>query len=273
MPEPPPAELSAALAAGAGRLGPFARVEYFADVDSTNDIALARAAAGAPHGAVVLADHQRAGRGRQGRAWFSPPGAGLYLSAIVRRGHWGDGLSLLTLATGVAVARGLSAATGLDLELKWPNDVVIGRPWRKLAGILAESVTTSGRVDAVVLGIGINVRRSAFPPDLADRASALELETDRPVDPASCAVEVLAALAEAMETLGRGDRAAILQAWRGFGRAGLGGVVVRWDDRHVARRGIARDVDEAGALLVETGDGRVERLIAGEVRWDRMSRD
>jgi BirA family transcriptional regulator, biotin operon repressor / biotin---[acetyl-CoA-carboxylase] ligase len=272
MPGPPPADLARAIAAAVPRLGPFARIEYFAEVESTNDIALARAAAGAPHGLVIIADMQRAGRGRHGRDWFSPPGAGLYMSAIVRRDAWGDAPSLVTLAGGVGVARGLKAATGLALELKWPNDVVIGRPWRKLAGILSESATVGARMDAVVVGIGVNLRHSAFPAALAGRATAIEMETDRPVDPAACAVEVLAAFAEVVRMLGRGDHAAILDAWRQFGRAGLGGAPVHWNDRTGERRGRARDLDEGGALLVEA-DGRIERLVAGEVLWDRMSRE
>jgi BirA family transcriptional regulator, biotin operon repressor / biotin---[acetyl-CoA-carboxylase] ligase len=272
MPNPPPADLARALAVAMPRLGPFARVEYFAEVDSTNDIALARAAAGAPHGLVVTADMQRAGRGRQGREWFSPPGAGLYLSVIVRRDAWGDAPSLVTLAAGVAVARGLRAATGLTVELKWPNDVVIGRPWRKLAGILSESISVGSRMDAVVVGIGVNVRRSAFPASLAGRATAIEMETDRPVDPAACTVEMLAAFAEVVRMLGRGEHSPVVDAWKQFGRAGLGGSPVHWNDQQGARHGLARDVDETGALVVET-DGRTERLVAGEVLWDRMNRE
>jgi BirA family biotin operon repressor/biotin-[acetyl-CoA-carboxylase] ligase len=272
MPGQPPADLARALTAAATRLGPFGRVEYFAEVESTNDIALDRAARGAPHGLVVIADMQRAGRGRQGRDWFSPPGAGLYLSAVVRRDAWGEALSLVTLAAGVAVARGLRAATGLAVELKWPNDVVIGRPWRKLAGILAESVSVGSRIDAVAVGMGVNLRRSAFPPALAERATAIEMETDRPVDPSACAVEILASFADVVRMLGRGDRSAVLDAWRQFGQAGLGGRPVRWNDQHGARRGVARDVDETGALVVDA-DGRTERLVAGEVLWDRMSRE
>ena len=272
MSDPLPADVARALAIALPRLGPFGQVEYFADVTSTNDLALARAVQGAPHGTVILADTQRAGRGRQGREWFSPPGSGLYLSAIVRREAWDGALSLVTLAAGVAVVRGLSAATGLVLELKWPNDVVIGRPWRKVAGVLSESASAGSRIDAVVIGIGVNVRRSAFPAELADRATAIEMETDRPVDVAACAVEVLAALADVTQRLGSRDRAGIVAAWRQYGQAGLGGAAVRWNDERGVRRGIARDVDDAGALVVDA-DGQVERLVAGEVLWDRLSRD
>ena len=263
---------AAALAAAAPRLGPFGRLEYFSDVGSTNDIALARAASGAPHGTVILASAQRAGRGRHGRDWFSPADAGVYLSTIVRRDSWDGALSIVTLAAGVAVVQGLSAATGLQLELKWPNDVVIGRPWRKIAGILSESVSVGSRVDAIVIGIGVNVRRSAFPPELIDRATAIDLETDRTVDVSACVVEILAALADAVRMLSRKDAAGIASAWRRYGRAGLGGAAVRWNDQHGVRRGIARDIDDTGALVVES-NGQLERLVAGEVIWDRVQRD
>ncbi len=273
MPDPIPADLARALAAASPRLGPFGRVEYFAEVGSTNDLALDRALRGAPHGTVGTgrrpARRTRADRAARG---FRRPAPGSISLPIVRREAWDGALSLVTLAAGVAVARGLSAATGLAFELKWPNDVVIGRPWRKVAGILSESASIGSRIDAVVVGIGVNVRPSAFPLELADRATAIEMETDRPVDAPACVVEVLAALADVTSSLGRRDRAAIVEAWRQYGRAGLGGEAVRWNDEHGVRRGVARDVDEAGALVVEA-DGQVERLVAGEVLWDRLSRD
>lgn len=272
MSDPLPADLARALASASARLGAFDRVEYFLEVDSTNNLALARALRGTPHGTVVLADAQRAGRGRQGRSWFSPPGAGIYLSAVIRSDAWAGALSLVTLAAGVAVARGLAAATGLALELKWPNDVVIGRPWRKVAGILSESASSGSRIDAVVVGIGVNVRKSAFPPEVADRATAIEMETDRPVDSAACVLEVLAALSDVTLQLGRGERTAILDAWRQYGRAGLGGSQVRWNDEGRVRQGRARDVDETGALVVDV-DGRRERLVAGDVQWERLIRE
>jgi BirA family transcriptional regulator, biotin operon repressor / biotin---[acetyl-CoA-carboxylase] ligase len=188
-----PVELDRALDAAASRLGPFTRVEFLPETGSTNDIALHRAHDGAPHGTVVVADMQTAGRGRRGRAWHSPPEAGVYLSAVLRAEAWAGALSLLTLAAGVAVARAIGSATGLAVELKWPNDVVIGRPWRKLAGILSETAAATPRVDAVVVGIGVNVRGGSFPPEIAHRATALEIELGRPVDRVAFIIELLAA--------------------------------------------------------------------------------
>ncbi len=177
-----PDDLAGALAAHQTRLGPFGHLHYVTDVDSTNTAAMALAHAGAAEGTAVLAGAQRAGRGRLGRTWFSPPGAGLYLSVIVRPPAGAQGLALLTLAAGVAVAQAIEEATGLAIELKWPNDLVAGRPWRKLGGLLCESAGSGAFVDAVVIGIGLNVRPSAYPPAIADRATSLEAELGRDVD-------------------------------------------------------------------------------------------
>lgn len=272
MPDPVPADLARALADAEARLDPFTRIEYYAEIDSTNTLAQKRAAAGRAHGLVILADTQTAGRGRQGRTWFSPPGAGLYMSAVLNPTVFAGTLSLLTLAAGVAAARGIERATGLALELKWPNDVVIGRPWRKIAGILCESVSSGSRVEAVIVGIGVNIRRSAFPATIAHRATALELETDRHIDAASVAVEILAALAEECAGEGPDRSTAIVDAWRKYGRAGLAGAAIHWNDEAGLHHGVARDIADDGALVVQH-DGRLDRLIAGDVQWERLARD
>ncbi len=263
-----PQDLSDAIEAAHARLGAFQQIHYHPEVGSTNDIALALAAAGAAEGTSVLADQQRAGRGRRGRSWFSPPGAGLYVSAIVRPGVAAEWLPLTTLAAGVAVARAVTTVSALPIALKWPNDLVIGSPWRKVGGVLSESAGTGAEIDALVIGIGINLAVTATPPDLAGVATSIEAELGRPVDRAQVTVEVLAELNDVLQRLRAGERAWVCDEWRRFGRAGLGGARVRWDDQGIERSGFARDLDDSGALIVESA-GRVERLIAGEVRWDR----
>jgi BirA family biotin operon repressor/biotin-[acetyl-CoA-carboxylase] ligase len=213
---------------------------------------------------------QTAGRGRRGRDWHSPPEAGVYLSAVLRAEAWDGALSLLTLAAGVAVAQAIRSNTGLAVELKWPNDIVIGRPWRKLAGILCETASATPKIGAVVVGIGVNVRGGAFPQEIADRATALDVELGRPVDRVPFIIELLAALAGVTSNLRRGGGKDIVDTWRSIGSAGLGGAPVRWNDGGTMRRGLARDLAEDGALLVEAG-GRMERLVAGEVIWERLS--
>jgi BirA family biotin operon repressor/biotin-[acetyl-CoA-carboxylase] ligase len=267
--EPLPDDVREALAGHETALGEFGRLRYRARVDSTNDIALALAAAGELEGASVLADSQRAGRGRRGREWFSPSGAGLYLSVIV--GPDPAALSLVTLAAGVAAGRALRAHTHLPIELKWPNDVVVGRPWRKLGGILCETVAAGARIKAVVVGIGLNLRQTAYPPALRDRATAVELEIGRPIDRGRLLLTLLLELRAIMNVLHEGQYERLRMAWAELARAGLGGARVRWNDGAIERRGRAVDIDVDGALIVRS-EGRTERLIAGEVTWEALSR-
>jgi BirA family biotin operon repressor/biotin-[acetyl-CoA-carboxylase] ligase len=265
--EPIPADVACALNGAAARLGGFQRLRFRAETDSTNDIALALALAGEPHGTSVLADVQYAGRGRRGHDWFSPAGAGLYLSIIVRPAAAPGGTPLVTLAAGVAVAQAVRVVSALPVELKWPNDLVIGRPWRKLGGLLCEAVGAGPRLDAVVVGVGLNLRQAAYPRDVAPRATSIEVELGRPIDRAPLVVEVLAAIRAMMEVLDRGDRETVCAEWRRLGEAGLSGSAVRWRDQDVERRGRARGIDADGALLVER-DGHVERVIAGDIEWE-----
>lgn len=261
-------ELALPLAAAGARLGAFRdKVRWIPTIDSTNDRALALAAAGAPEGTTVVAEQQTAGRGRRGRTWFSPPGAGLYVS-IVLRPAGSDTLppavTLLTLTAGVALAEGIQAATGLPLQIKWPNDLVLER--RKLAGILAEAVSgPASGLQAVVLGFGINIRAAAYPPEIAHRATSLEAELGRPVDRGLVLAEALSSLASRYEDLREGRFDAILSAWRALAPSSRG-ATVEWITPAGARQGRTEGIDDSGALLVRTG-GDVERIVAGELTW------
>ena len=252
-----PPEFDEALTRAAGRLGIFSGEPlWFAEVSSTSDVALTLAERGAGEGRLVIANVQSAGRGRHGRAWASPAGAGLYLSAVLR--PLPHAVPLLTIAAGLAVAGGIEAATGLSPRLKWPNDIYIGD--RKLAGMLAEA-----GADFVILGIGINVLPAAYPPDIAARATSLEGELGRAVDRGLLLAECLVSLAARYEGLQRGEAAAIVDAWRQRAASTLGRTV-RWDAAGRAREGVAENIDATGALIVRTSSGPV-RLISGEVQW------
>ena len=146
----------------------------------------------------------------------------------------------------------------------------IGAAWRKLAGILCESTGRGGALDAIVVGTGINLQPAAYPPELQDRATSIEAELGRPVERAPIVMACLERLKAAIEGLRTGGGAALLAEWRRLGRAGLDRAGVRWHEHGVERRGRATDIDHDGALIVEI-DGRVERIIAGEVLWDRRS--
>jgi BirA family biotin operon repressor/biotin-[acetyl-CoA-carboxylase] ligase len=242
-------------------------VHWLESTASTNDIAARLAESGAEDGTTVVAEMQTAGRGRYGRAWFSPSGAGLYVSVIVRpgTGPYDDEnpAALLTLASGVAIAEAVRAATGLPAEIKWPNDVLVGG--RKLAGILAEATVQAGTVQFIVVGFGVNLQPAAYPPQLASRVTSIEVETTRPADRALMLAEILAALGERYADLRAGRFDAILSAWRRFASS-LPGARVEWDSPAGVVRGFAQDIDRYGALLVRVG-GKVERVVAGAVRW------
>ncbi len=259
-PQPFPAEFIQPIAHVSSRLGAFASPHlWFEEIGSTNTAAVRLAERGAREGSVVAANAQVAGRGRLGRSWASPPGAGLYVSVVLRPERPS---SLVTLAVGVAVAEGIDAATGLQTGLKWPNDVYVGP--RKVAGILAEAgQSTEGPF--VVVGYGVNVFRASYPPDVADRATSIETELGRSPDRGLLFAEILAAVAETYDELQGGHSSRILNRWRV--RAGtMLGRTVDWSDVSGTYQGTARDIDEHGALVIET-DGGVRRVISGEVRW------
>jgi BirA family biotin operon repressor/biotin-[acetyl-CoA-carboxylase] ligase len=267
MSDPVPEEFARALSATANRRGTFGSPLYFfLETGSTNDLAAALAENGAPEGTTVLASSQTAGRGRFGRAWFSPPGAGLYVSIVCRNER---AASLLTLAGGVAVADGVRNATGLPVLIKWPNDIVVedrrasGR--RKLAGILAEATSTPDGLQYVILGFGINLGPAAYPMELADRATSIEVELGRPVDAAAVLAETLAVFGERFRELATRNPNSVLSRWRALAPSSRG-ATVEWDTASGPVTGTSAGIDDHGALLVRVGD-RIERIISGEVRW------
>ena len=255
-----PEELAAPLA-GLHCSRPDVRldVRWFSSVTSTMDVALDLVEQGARHGLVVGADEQSAGRGRRGHAWQSPPGAGLYFSIVVRPVvAAASAVSLLTLAAGVGVRRGIQSSTGFAPDLKWPNDMVAGR--RKLAGILAEGVGIGTPDPVVIVGVGVNVQPGTYPPDVSARATSLEGELGRAVDRGVVLASLLLGLWDAFAALER-DPNGILHEWRAAS-PWANGTRVEWDTKH----GITAGIDDTGALLVRTTSG-TERVIAGELRW------
>lgn len=250
-------------AAERGRIGDPAF--YFQEIGSTNDEAGRLAETGAPEGTTVIASAQTAGRGRFGRTWFSPPGAGLYVSVICRDTR---AAPYLSLAGGLAVATGIRRATGLPVEIKWPNDIVVnaglGRR-RKVSGVLAEGSASGAGLQYVVLGFGINLRPASYPPEIADRATSLESELGRAVDRAPVLAQTLCALNESLTHLAAGQTAAVLARWRASAPSATG-ALVEWDGGSGPLCGRTAGIDDDGALRVQVG-ARIERIISGTVRW------
>lgn len=226
-------------------------IHRFAEVTSTQDVARRLAAEGAPHGTVVAAGAQTAGRGTQGRSWASAPGMNLYLTAVLRT-HLGRPL---LLAEAPLLTMGLAArlAEALDLQVKWPNDLVAERDGRRLkaGGILGEVDAEGGdgeRVRSVLLGLGLNVDQTEFP-DLPDATSLALLHGPQDRE------QVLARVAAILQ----GD---LLTGWRERWRARAHTLGRRVSVQ--GREGLARDIAPDGALLLETAAG-VCRIYAGDV--------
>jgi BirA family transcriptional regulator, biotin operon repressor / biotin---[acetyl-CoA-carboxylase] ligase len=237
-----------------------AELHELAVCDSTNDEAAARAAAGAPHGTVVVAAEQRRGRGRLGRSWHSPPGENLYLSCVLRPPLAPVALPPVTLAAGVAVAEAV-AAFGPRPAVKWPNDVTVGG--RKLAGLLTEMTTRGDLIDHVVLGIGVNLGSRSFPPELAGIATSIALEGGREVSPAGFRAQLLPGLETWLDRFFQGGVAAIGPAWTAW--SGMAGARVRVTEGGRVAEGIACGIGPDGSLDVRDDQGHHVMVVAGDV--------
>lgn len=233
-------------------------VHSLAEVTSTNDEAKRLAGHGAPEGTVVVADRQTAGRGRLGRAWWSEPGTTLTASLVVRPATRAEEWPLITLAAGVAVAEAVRDQSGVRAELKWPNDVLARG--KKLGGILSE--VCSG---AAVIGIGLNVS-CRVPEELTETATTLALESGGHGSRA----DLLASIVSRFSVL-FGEPSSILPRYRALCST-LGRRVVVETAAGRTVRGVARDVDDRGALVVASQTG-VVAVVAGDVTHLRSDRD
>ncbi len=232
------------------------------EVASTNDVARGLAEKGAVHGEVVVAESQSRGRGRRGRAWVSPPGVNLYLSVVLRPSLSPERAPELTLVAAVAIAEVLREA-GFDARIKWPNDILIGG--RKVAGLLLEMDSAEGELRYVVLGVGVNVNLepAALPEGLAATATSLRAERGEAVP----RVFLLAALLAGIEGwLDRHELAGfegVRQRWRELSATLGDRVKVSASGERI--EGVALDIDDSGALIVEDAAGARHRVVAGDV--------
>lgn len=239
-------------------------IRHYTVTDSTNTQAKLLAKQGAPHGTVVLADHQTGGRGRMGRQFVSPEGMGIYLSVILRPACPPDRLMHLTCAVAVAMCDSIQEVTGFRPGVKWINDLVAGS--RKLGGILTElSVdTSSGLTEYAVVGIGINCqqRLQDFPPELQKMATSLAMVTGKSV----CRDQLISSMITAlwqMDPLLLTDKAGILARYREdcitLGKAvAVHGTNTLW-------HGTALALDDDGALIVQHSDGTLRTVGTGEI--------
>ena len=241
----------------------FAGKLYFStSTGSTNDDAKSAAQLNAPHGSVFFADEQTAGRGRGDHAWQSNAGQGLYVSALLRAQIPPARLTLLPLVAGIAAAQAIRQAAGLAVDLRWPNDLLLGP--QKAGGILVESHTESGAVAWVVVGIGINVHQRSFPSGLATPATSLDLVSGRTVSRQQLLIALLksleaesAALADPATALAIPRHAEQCSTWMRDRRVEVHGPQ--------ACRGITDGLDDNGFLRVRT-ESRITTVQTGGLR-------
>lgn len=252
-------KISRALSAAATNYCKALEIRF--DLSSTNTVLLKRLAAGTAHGHVLLAEYQAEGRGRRGRAWLSPPGAGLCLSLGWRFKRRPAALNKLSLYAGLAVARALAALNVRGIALKWPNDILLAE--KKLAGILIETRAGAGSAVDCVIGAGINYRLPAKARAGIGRAAADIYSHAGPrLTRNQVAAKALNGLFALLALIERGQDGDLLEQWRRYD--GYQGRRVALNAGRSGLRGIVAGVDDEGALLLRTGAG-LRAFAAGEI--------
>jgi len=239
-------------------------VTYLPETASTNAVAKAIAAKGAPEGALVVAGSQKKGRGRKGRTWFSPPGLGLYASLVLRPHLPPSEAFTFSLMSALAVADGIASLDDrLHPAVKWPNDVLI--KGRKVSGILIELATEADLLDYVIVGFGINVNTDSFPPGLRMEPTSLFLETGRQIPRIAVLAAIHARLGQEYHRLLESGPEPILSEWRK--RCDIEGRLVSVERLDTVIKGIVKSVDRDGSLILEEETGHVHRIHSGDVAY------
>jgi BirA family biotin operon repressor/biotin-[acetyl-CoA-carboxylase] ligase len=238
------------------------RIHHFFKVDSTNRVALELAHAGEPEGAMVLAEEQTAGRGRAGRAWHSERAVGIYVTLVLRPKLAPVQAPLLTMMAGLSAYTAIQTHSGLVVDLKWPNDLLIRG--KKVGGILTEMHAEPGQVLFVIVGIGLNVNQEKFPSELGSVATSLRIESGRP----QSRLELLVRLLREFENdynrfLSEGSGAVIERFMKLSSYAQ--GKRVRVSNGKDAFAGVTAGLGPEGLLQVRRDSGQVTTVIAGDV--------
>jgi BirA family transcriptional regulator, biotin operon repressor / biotin---[acetyl-CoA-carboxylase] ligase len=230
------------------------KLHYSAVTGSTNSDALAAARSGAPHGSVYFTDEQNAGRGRGDHGWQSAAGQGLYVSVLLRPDITAARLSLIPLVAGLAAAESIGVVAGLNVDLRWPNDLLIGP--RKAGGILVESQSEGSSVSYAVVGVGINVHQQEFAPELSTLATSLDLEAGHRVSRQALLVALLKSLERETLTLAREHSGGLIRSRVAHHSSWITGREVEVHGPQ-ACIGVTAGLDEHGFLLVRTDVGTV----------------
>lgn len=230
---------------------------------STNEVAFRLALKGAEEGTAVLAELQTKGKGRMGRTWESPAGLNIYLSIILRPRMVPSKTPLITLMAAVACAEAIDEVAGLLPAIKWPNDLLL--EGKKLGGILTEADMELDTINFVVVGIGINVNmtRLSFPPSIKDTATSLQEALGREISRIALIQAILRHMEQWYERLRQGGGAEITSRWKELSL--VRGQQIEVTSLEEVVRGTALDIDEDGALLVQTDNTTIKKVVAGDV--------
>ena len=238
------------------------KIYYFDEIDSTNTCAKQLGEQGASHGTLIVAEEQSAGRGRRGRTWESPAGSSIYMSILLRPEIPPVNAPMLTLAMGLSAAEGLQEYTSLDIQIKWPNDIILNR--KKLAGILTEMSTEIDCINYVIIGTGINVNMKQLPAELAKKATSLRLETGRIMRRS----EIIALIMKKFEKnyqlfMENGDLRRLQEEYNNL-------LITREKEVRIIESqeeydAYALGINEKGELLVRESDGTMKAISSGEI--------
>ncbi|MBI4707517.1 MAG: biotin--[acetyl-CoA-carboxylase] ligase [Candidatus Omnitrophica bacterium] len=235
------------------------KIYYYDALSSTMDVAVELGMKSAADGALIIAETQTKGRGRLGRIWFSPKHKGIYLSIILRPKILPNQASLLTLLAAVSICEAVKDACNLDLQIKWPNDLLIGN--KKIGGILTELNAEIDKVNFVVIGLGLNVNNDLKA--LVSQATSLKEEKKEEVNRVKLLQEILLKMEENYLLLQDKGRGKILEKWRHYNITLGRRIKVYCQKQHI--EGDAVDIDTDGGLLVRRDTGVIERVLSGDV--------
>lgn len=238
------------------------RIYHFFKTDSTNRVALELGHAGEPEPAVVLAEEQTAGRGRAGHSWHSERAAGIYMTLLLRPKLAPVQAPVLTMMAGLSAHAAVEAVTGLAVDLKWPNDLMIRG--KKAGGILTEMHAEPAQVQFVVIGIGLNVNQERFPSELGDLATSLRQEIGKPQSRMELLVRLLREFESDYNRFLREGIASVIQRFQVVSSYAHG-KKVRVTNGTESYVGTTVGLGPEGLLQVEREDGRVVTVIAGDV--------
>lgn len=235
---------------------------YEEQTDSTNEWAKRAGDAGAAHGSVYWAGSQSAGKGRRGRSWVSDDTGNLYFTILLRPKLKPEKASMLTLVMAYAAANAIEQETQRSALIKWPNDIVVNR--KKVCGILSEMKLAGTQMEYCIIGVGINVGQKQFDTELQEKATSLAIESGRAVDRQALLTKTLANFRQAYEQFVESQDLTFLQ--EEYNQLLINkDALVRVLDPRKEWEGIARGITSTGELVVESEDGSLEEIYAGEV--------